>query len=75
MQTIIRTFGTTSCEITGRAHITGGARDTPYIATATVERKPVLNDRGEPLELHAGSEDDAIRRMIRELERRFGPLE
>lgn len=74
MQTITRTFGTTTCAITVRAEITPLAPEPAYTATATVAGQPVLGDDGAPLERTSGTEDGAINRIVDALERRFGPL-
>jgi hypothetical protein len=74
MTTITPTFGTTRCEITVHGQVTPGSSEPAYTATGSIAGQPVRGRDGGPLELTAGTEEGALRRMFRALEQRFGSV-
>jgi hypothetical protein len=67
------TVGTKRCTINTRFHVQpGGGGPHPAVATALVNGVDVTDDKGNPLECYASTEEDAAARMVQLLEQRFG---
>jgi hypothetical protein len=70
---VATTFGKTPCHIDTRFHVDiGHVGDHPAVATAFANDEPVTDERGQPVEYVATTEEQAAANMRSYLEKRFG---